>query len=50
MIFGNCHFWPHFLYFRLFKTVDSEQMFNIIFANDWIQTADLWYLEQPLYH
>ena len=25
-------------------------MFNIIFANDWIQTADLWYLEQPLYH
>ena len=24
-------------------------MFNIIFANDWIQTADLWYQKQLLY-
>ena len=24
-------------------------MFNINFANDWIQTADLWYRKQPLY-
>ena len=24
-------------------------MFNINFANDWIQTADLWYWKQPLY-
>ena len=23
-------------------------MFNINFANDWIQTADLWYWKQPL--
>ena len=24
-------------------------MFNIYFANDWIQTADLWYQKRPLY-
>ena len=30
-----------FLYFCLFSTVDSKQMFNINFANDWILTADL---------
>ena len=41
------HSWPHFI--RLFNTVDSKQMFNINFANDWIQTADLWHWKQPLY-
>ena len=35
--------------FCLFNTVDSKQMFNINFANDWIQTADLWYQKQLLY-
>ena len=24
-------------------------MFNINFADDWIQTMDLWYWKQPLY-
>ena len=24
-------------------------MFNINFANDWSQTADLWYRKQPFY-
>ena len=24
-------------------------MFNMNFANDWIQTADLWSRKQPLY-
>ena len=24
-------------------------MFNINFADDWIRTADLWYLKRPLY-
>ena len=24
-------------------------MFNLNFADDWIQTADLWYWKQPLY-
>ena len=28
-----------FLYFRLFSTVDSKQMFIINFVDDWIQTA-----------
>ena len=32
-----------FLYFRLFNTVDSKQMFNINLADDWIRTVDLWY-------
>ena len=32
-----------FLYFRLFNSVDSKQMFNINNADDWIQTSDLWY-------
>ena len=30
-----------FLYFRLFNSVDTKQMYNINFANDWIRTADL---------
>ena len=38
-----------FLYFRLFNTVDSKQMFNINFADDWIRTVDLWYWKRPLY-
>ena len=28
-----------FLYFRLFNTIDSKQMFNVNFSDDWIQTA-----------
>ena len=32
---------PFFLYFRLFSTVDSKQMFNKNFADGWIRTADL---------
>ena len=43
------HSWPLFLYFRLFNTVDSKQMFNKIFANGHIQTADLWHQKRPLY-
>ena len=31
-----------FLYFRLFNSVESKQMFNINYANDWIRTMDLW--------
>ena len=38
-----------FLYFRLFNTVDSKQMFKLNFADDWILTADLWYCKWPLY-
>ena len=38
-----------FLYFRLFNTVDSKQMFDKSFANDWIRTADLWCRRRPLY-
>ena len=37
------HFWPLFLYFRLFNTG------NIKFADDWNQTADLWCCKEPLY-
>ena len=33
---------PLFLYFRLFNTVHSTQMFNLKFAIDWIRTVDLW--------
>ena len=43
------HSRPLFLYIRLFNAVDSKQMFNINFANDWIRTANLWYRKQPLY-
>ena len=43
-------FFIFFLYFRLFNTVESKQMFNIIFvADDWIRTADLWCQKGPLY-
>ena len=38
-----------FLCFRLFDTVDSKQIFDIIFADDWIQTTDLWYQKRPLF-
>ena len=43
------HSRPLFLYFRFFNTVDCKQMFNINFADDWIQTAHLGYCKQPLY-
>ena len=43
------HSWPLFLYFRLFDTVDSKQMFNIKFPDDWIRTKDLWYWKRLLY-
>ena len=46
--FLNGHSRPLFLHFCLFNAVDSKQMFNINFANDWIWTSDLWYLWQPL--
>ena len=35
------HSQPLFLYFCLFNTIDSKQMFNIKDADDWICTADL---------
>ena len=38
-----------FLYFRLFNIVDRKQMFNLIFADGWIRTVDLWYRKQLLY-
>ena len=31
------HSRPLFLYFCLFNAVDSKQMFNINFPNDWLQ-------------
>ena len=37
------HSQPLFIYFSLFNTVDSKQMFNINFADD------LWYWKRPLY-
>ena len=39
------------LFSSFHSTVDSKQMFNIniIFADDWIQTGDLWYRKRPLY-
>ena len=43
------HSRPLFLFFRLFKTIDSKQMFNKSFANDCIQTADLRCCRRPLY-
>ena len=47
--FLSGHSRPLFLYFCLFNTVDSKQMFYKNFDNDWIQTADLWYWKRPLY-
>ena len=40
---------PYFHYFRLFNTGDSKRRFNVNFADDWIQTADLWSWKRPLY-
>ena len=37
----NGLFPAYFFFFRLFNTVESQQLFNIIFANEWIRTADL---------
>ena len=37
------HFWT------LLNAVDSNKMFNINFASDWIRTADLWYQKRQLY-
>ena len=45
------HSRPLFIYFRLFNTqltVNKSSIYKKI-ANDWIRTADLWYLKQPLY-
>ena len=39
---------PLFLYVRLFNTIDSKQMFNLNFADDWIWTADVWFSKRPL--
>ena len=47
-LFSTRHSWPLFHYFCLFITVDSEQMLNNIFANDWNRTADLWCRNWPL--
>ena len=38
-----------FLYCRLFNTVNSKEMFNINFVDDWIQKVDLWNRKHPLY-
>ena len=43
------HSRPLFLYFHLFNTVDSKQMFNLNFADDWIRNAALWCCKQLLY-
>ena len=40
---------PLFLYFRLFNAVESKQMFNMNFINDWIRTADVWYQKRLLF-
>ena len=40
---------PLFLYFRLFNTQLTVNKCSINFADDWIQTADLWYRKRPLY-
>ena len=37
------------LFLCLFSTLDTKQMFNINFADDWIRTSDLWYRYWPLY-
>ena len=44
-LFWMGHSRPLFLYFQLFNTVDLS---IYIFADDWIQTSDLWWLKQPL--
>ena len=40
---------PLFLYFCLFNTVESTQMFNMNFDNEWIRTAELWYWKRLLH-
>ena len=48
MVFSNCNAIfdrssrSLFLQFRVFNDADSNQVFNINFADDWIGTADLW--------
>ena len=52
LLFLNGPYPTSFSLFSSFQcTVDSKQMFNIniIFADDWIRTADLWYRKRPLY-
>ena len=50
---GYCFKWAilglFYFYFCLFNTFDSNQMFKINFADDWIWTADLGYWKQLLY-
>ena len=43
------HSRPLFLYFCVFKTVDSKWMFNTNFAYHLIRTADLWSWKRMLY-
>ena len=46
----NGPFPASFYLFSSFQyTVDSKQMSNNLFADDWIRTADLWYWKRPLY-
>ena len=48
-IFLNGPFLASFSLFSSFQyTVDSKQIY-VIFADDWIRTADLWYHKWPLY-
>ena len=46
-IIVNC-FSSHFRQVGFFNTVDSKQTFNKDFVDDWIQTIDLWFQNQPL--
>ena len=49
VLFFVGHSEPLFLYFHLFNTTDSKEMFNIKFADGCICTKVLWYWKQPLY-
>ena len=49
VFFNMGHSRPLFLYFRLFNTQLTVNKCSINFADDWIQTADLWYWKRPLY-
>ena len=44
-----CHSWPLFLDVRLSVQLTVNNFQNINFADDWIQTADLWYQKQQIY-
>ena len=48
-----CLNWPLLASFSLFSsfqsTIDSQTMFNVNFADDWIRTTDLWCWKRPLY-